>query len=92
MNPVAFKLYRKSDIVAAAIIFGFLAILLVVLSLLGDRLPIGQIKVSGQTITRDHPDFAEHLAKAQMGGWIAGGICALASGLLFRYSLRVADT
>jgi hypothetical protein len=86
-----FKVFRKSDLIAGAIVFG-LSMLFLTIAVLGDQLPFTRIRISGASLSPEHPDFARHLSTLRIGAGFAGAACCVLSCFAFRHSRKVADT
>jgi len=89
---VAFKLFTKTDLVAGAILLGFLGLLFLVMAVLGDQFLLARIRVSGTVLTPDHPDFPRYLSILRWAAGFSGVVCWIFSSLSFRCSRSIRDT
>jgi len=88
---MAFRFFRKSDLIAAAIVFGFMALLFLAGTIIGDRLPGRGVTLIGVEVPKSDPQYARQLWMWRAGMFAGSMFCAVLSWLCHRHSRRVAD-
>ena len=87
---MAFRWFKKSDLVAGVIVFGFMAVLFLAAAVFGDSLG-GRMTINGVVIQRSDPDYAHKVLMWRIGMSVGSLFLVVLSWLSYRGSRRVAD-
>jgi hypothetical protein len=87
---MAFRRFKKSDLVAGVIVFGFIAVLFIIAAALGDSF-VGQMTVNGVVIQKSDPDYVHKIWVWRIGMFVGFLFCAVLSWISYRISRRISD-
>jgi len=87
---MAFRLFKKSDLIAAVIVFGCMAALFLLAAVFADAFG-GHITVNGVTLQKSDPDYAHKVRLWRVGLSVGGLFCILLSWLSFRGIRKISD-
>lgn len=87
---MAFRWFKKSNLIAGVIVFGFMAILCIAAAAFADSFG-GQMTINGVAIQKSDPDYAHKVRHWRIGMIVGSVFCMLLSWLSYRGSRRIAD-
>ena len=87
---MAFRWFKRSDLVAGVIVCGFMAVLFLAAAVFGDSLG-GRMKINGVVIQKSDPDYASQFLMWRISMSVASLFFLVLSWLSYRGSRRVAD-
>lgn len=87
---MAFRWFKKSDLVAGGIVFGFMAVLFLTAAALGDSV-VGQMTLNGVAVQKSDPDYSHKLWMWRIGMLTGFLFCTFLSWISYRGSRSVAD-
>jgi uncharacterized BrkB/YihY/UPF0761 family membrane protein len=87
---MAFRFFKKSDLIAGVIVLGFMALLFLLSAVFG-HMVVDQIRWDGAIITKSDPTYGQKVTIWRWGMFAGFLFSALAAWLCYRTSRRTAD-
>ena len=91
-HVMAFRLHKKSDLIAGAIVFSFIGGIFVLAAVFGDSIGSHMhIVINGVVLQKSDPDYSHKLLMWRIGMIIASALLFALAWLCYRGSRRIAD-
>ncbi|HAB15273.1 MAG TPA: hypothetical protein PLX89_25400 [Verrucomicrobiota bacterium] len=87
---MAFRWFKKSELIAGAIVGGFMAVLFLALAFFGESLG-GRMIINAQVIQKSDPEYAHEILMWRIGMSVASLFCVLWSWISYWGSRRVSE-